>query len=427
MVELLKINYDKYKLNNGLEVILYQDKSNPIVALDLLYNVGSRNEKRGKTGLAHFFEHMMFQGSANLEKGMHFKLLNQVGGVLNASTSSDYTKYWETVTSNYLELILFLESERMGNFIPALTQEKIQNQIDVIVNERLENYDNQPYGLSSEKLHAMMFTEDHPYSWPTIGYINDIKSFSIEDTKDFFQKYYSPSNATLLIGGDFEKEKTIKLIEKYFGEIPSNQEDLKNEVLVPENSTKSKLKFEYEDKVELQKLSLAWHIIKSTEEEDVILDFICLILTGSKNGRLTKKIIYQEEKCSSIDATLYSRKYSGLFIVSAKIRHEFNAEEIKNEILTELVIIKKSGIDEDEFIRALNNYKTGFLLSMEGISSLCTNLNRFNFYFNEPDLLNKFYKTYCGITNDDIIRVANKFFDDSFCEMIIHPMRGANE
>ena len=215
----LDITYTKYNLINGLEVILHQNRSLPLTAVNIWYKVGSSNEVKGKTGIAHLFEHMMFQGSQNVPKEMHFRYIQEAGGSLNGSTSFDRTNYFEKLPSNFLELALWLESDRMGYFLPALTQDKLNNQKDVVKNERLERYDNQPYGLAWEILISSLYPEGHPYSWSTIGSLTDISNYSMEDVTSFFKKFYSPSNACLVIAGDFDLNQSKDLIEKYFGEI----------------------------------------------------------------------------------------------------------------------------------------------------------------------------------------------------------------
>ena len=217
----LNLNCHKGKLKNGLQYILYPDKTVPPVSVNIWYKVGSGYEVKGKTGLAHLFEHMMFQGSENVAKEMHFRYIQEAGGTLNGSTSTDRTNYYEKLPANSLELALWLESDRMGYFLPALTNEKLENQKDVVKNERLERYDNQPYGLAWELINKNLYPDTHPYSWPTIGFLKDIESYSIEDVRNFFKKYYSPDNACLVIAGDFEIQSTIDLIEKYFSSIPN--------------------------------------------------------------------------------------------------------------------------------------------------------------------------------------------------------------
>ena len=218
-MNILNLDYEKYRLDNGLEVILHQNNNHPLVSVNLWYRAGSCNEKKGKTGIAHLFEHMMFQGSKNVPKEMHFRYIQEAGGSLNGSTSFDRTNYYEKVPSNFLELILWLESDRMCMLLPSLTQEKLNNQVDVVRNERLERYDNQPYGLAWEKIINNLYPEGHPYSWPTIGYLDDMNSYTLEDVTDFFKTYYSPSNACLIIAGNFDRDNAKELVEKYFSDV----------------------------------------------------------------------------------------------------------------------------------------------------------------------------------------------------------------
>ena len=199
MSELLEIKYEKFVLENGLEVVLYQNLSFPTVAVNIWYKVGSANEHPSKTGFAHLFEHMMFQGSLNVEKEMHFKYIQEAGGSLNGSTSMDRTNYYETLPADSLELALWLESDRMGYLLPALTEEKLENQKSVVMNERRQNYDNQPYGLAWEILFSNLFPENHPYHWPTIGWMKDIEQFEMSDVKKFFENFYSPNNKSGMI------------------------------------------------------------------------------------------------------------------------------------------------------------------------------------------------------------------------------------
>ena len=257
IMDILNINYEKFKLNNGLEVILYCNTDIPLVAGNIWYRVGSANERKGKTGIAHLFEHMMFQGSLNVPKEMHFKYIQEAGGSLNGSTSFDRTNYYEKVPSNFLDLILWLESDRMGNFLPALTQEKLDNQISVVKNERLERYDNQPYGLAWELIVSNLFPENHPYSWPTIGFLPDITGYTLEDVTDFFKTYYSPPNASFVLAGNFETERAKDSIEKYFGDIKFNGSVKPLEVKPP--ALEGNTLITHKDNVQLESIYLAWH------------------------------------------------------------------------------------------------------------------------------------------------------------------------
>ena len=215
------IPYKKYLMPNGLTVVLHEDKSDPLVHVDVTYHVGSAREEAGKSGFAHFFEHMMFQGSNNVADEEHFKTITEAGGTLNGTTNSDRTNYFETIPSNQLEKILWLEADRMGFFLDAVTEEKFENQRETVKNERNQNYDNRPYGLLRERVSEAEFPEGHPYSWMTIGYIEDLNRANLNDLKKFFSRWYGPNNATLTIGGDFDKQQTLEWVAKYFGSIPT--------------------------------------------------------------------------------------------------------------------------------------------------------------------------------------------------------------
>ncbi len=334
-MNVLDIKYEKYFLENGLEVILYKDNSLPLVAANIWYKVGSANEKKGKTGIAHLFEHMMFQGSQNVPKEKHFKYIQEAGGNLNGSTSFDRTNYYEKVPSNYLELILWLESDRMGFWLPALTQEKLDNQKDVVKNERLERYDNQPYGLAWELLLKNLFPESHPYSWSTIGSIEDITGFTLDDVREFFKKYYSPSNACLVIAGDFNDDNAKELVKKYFSPIPGN--GIKNSGLkasVP--SLEKNKRYIHKDNVQLERLYLAWHSDKAYGKYDRELDILSDILSGSKNSRLYKSLVFEKEAAQDVMTYQFSGRYAGFFMLAATAKPGIKLEFLKEEILKKL-------------------------------------------------------------------------------------------
>ncbi|MEG8947494.1 M16 family metallopeptidase [Rosettibacter firmus] len=419
--KILKINYEKYKLPNGLEVILYQDKSLPIVAVNIWYRVGSANESKGKTGFAHLFEHMMFQGSKHVPKGEHFRLIQEAGGTLNGSTSFDRTNYFETLPSNYLELALWLESDRMGFLLPALTEEKLINQKDVVMNERRQRYENQPYGLAWEILLSNLFTSDHPYSWPTIGWMEDIQNFKLDDVIKFFKTYYSPNNATLAIGGNFDFNNATKLIETYFGEIPSI--DIIPEVKSPEQKLISSKKIIHEDNVQLPRIYLAWHTDKIFGQYDSSLDILSDILTSSKNARLTKSLVYDKQISQDVTSFQYSGKYGGMFLIISTAKPESTLEEIKNEIFEQINLVIKKGIEEEELIRSKNSIKSHYIYSLQKLDVVVDHINQYNFYLNEPDSFMFDLNRYESVNPNQIIEVAQKFLNQPYVELNIIPKR----
>ncbi len=423
-MDILNIDYEKYKLQNGLEVILYKDNSLPLVAANIWYKVGSANETKGKTGIAHLFEHMMFQGSENVPKEMHFRYIQEAGGSLNGSTSFDRTNYFEKVPSNFLELILWLESDRMGSFIPALTQEKLDNQRNVVSNERLERYDNQPYGLAWELIISNLFPEGHPYNWSTIGSLEDISSYTLEDVSSFFRTYYSPSNASLVVAGDFETGRAKELIEKYFGGIKANGNAKHLQAEVPE--LKDDIYLTHKDNVQLERIYLSWHSDKAYGEDDSSLDILSDILTGSKSSRLYKNLVFEKEIAQDVSAYQFSGRLGGFFTITATAKPGVKLDLLKSEIIKELESIKNDGVTEKELLKSKNGIKSNFIYSLQNLDSLADQINSYNFFLNEPNAFNFDLKRYEEVDNEKV-KSALKYFSKPYVELRIIPKNGNEE
>ena len=419
MMELLNIPYEKYKLTNGIEIILFQNRNLPSVAINIWYRVGSANEIKGKTGLAHLFEHMMFQGSKNVPKEMHFRYIQEAGGSLNASTSFDRTNYFEKLPSNELELALWLESDRMGLFLDALDQVKLDNQKSVVLNERLERYDNQPYGLAWEKLLNNLYPQKHPYSWPTIGYYKDIESYTLDDVQEFFRKYYSPSSSTIVVAGNFEVDKVKSLIEKYFGELKNGEKppEMKSNP-VKLNETKS---ITFEDKVNLERIYLAWHTQSAFNEDDATLDILSDIFSGSKNARLTRKLVYELQIAQDINSMQFSGKYGGHFMIVATAKPGKSLDEIKKIIFDEVSLLIDKNISQLELHRSKNVIKSNFIYSLQNIDTVADLLNLYNFYLGEPNSFNFDLNRYNNSDEAKIQQVAKKYLQKNYVELRIVP------
>ncbi len=415
----LNIEYEKYKLKNGLEIILHENNNLPITAVNIWYKVGSANEHKGKTGIAHLFEHMMFQGSQNVPKEAHFRYIQEAGGSLNGSTSFDRTNYYEKIPANFLELIFWLESDRMGYLLPALTPEKLKNQKEVVSNERLERYDNQPYGLAWEILISNLYPDNHPYSWSTIGSLEDISSFNLDDVSSFFKKYYSPSNAALVVAGSFDKNNVKDLISKYF-EVISSTNGIEKLNAIQTNLSENKF-ITHEDNVQLERLYLAWHSEKAYEKDDAALDILSDILTGSKNSRLYKTLVFEKELAQDITAYQYSGKYAGHFMFIATAKPGVSLSAIKNEIFNEIDKIRLNSISIKELTKSKNGIKSGFIYSLQNIDSLADQLNSYNYYLNEPNSFNKDLKRYESISAEEIKTVIEKYFYKPYVELQIIP------
>ncbi|HEX2961290.1 MAG TPA: pitrilysin family protein [Ignavibacteriales bacterium] len=419
MDDILKINYEKYSLDNGLEVILYPDKSLPILAANIWYRVGSANETKGKTGFAHLFEHMMFQGSKHVPKQMHFKYIQEAGGNLNGTTSTDRTNYYQSLPSNYLEMVLWLESDRMGFLIPALGQDKLDNQIDVVKNERRQRYDNAPYGMAWEIIFSNLYPENHPYHWPTIGYMQDISNITLSDVKDFFHTYYVPNNASLVIGGDINIPKTKELVQRYFGPIPRGNSV--KEVFAPDVSLEKNISLIHEDNVQLPRIYFAWHTTNAYTDQDAALDILSYILSSSKNSRLYKTLIFEEEIAQDISAFQHSAKYGGSFVIVATARPGISLDQIKEEVFRQLDLLIENGISPEEMEKAKNNIKASFIFSMQNLNSLVNHLNEYNFFLKDPDSFHFDLERYQKVDAEAIRKAAEEFLRKPYVELRILP------
>ncbi len=421
MKNILNIEYEKFKLQNNLDVVLYQDKSLPIVAVNIWYKIGSANEKPGKTGLAHLFEHMMFQGSEHVPKEMHFRYIQEAGGTLNGSTSIDRTNYYESVPSTNLEMVLWLESDRMGYLLPALTQEKLDNQIGVVSNERRQNYENQPYGLAWEKLFSTLYPKNYPYNWPTIGWMKDIENYNLDDVKNFFNTFYSPQNASLVIGGNFDFAEAKDLVKSYFGNI-TNKTEIPKLNVKPPNLTESK-KVILKDDVQLPRLYLAWISDKAYGKDDAKLDILADILTGSKNSRLYKELLIDKQIAQDISAFQYSGNLNGAFIIVATPKPGVKLDVLKKEIFNQINFLLKSGITKAELRRSLNSYKSSFIYSLQNLDNLANQINNYNCFLNEPNSFIYDIGRYEKVTGKDVVSVTEKYLNTNFVELNVVPKK----
>ncbi len=418
-MDLLNIEYDKYKLKNGLNVILHKDNNLPLVAVNVWYKVGSANERRGKTGMAHLFEHMMFQGSENVPKEMHFRYIQEAGGNLNGSTNFDRTNYYEKLPSNFLELAFWLESDRMGYFLPALTQEKLDNQKGVVINERLERYDNQPYGLAWEIILSNIYKQEHSYSWPTIGFIDDISNFSLEEVSSFFKRFYSPSNASLAVAGDFNEKFVKEKIEKYFGEISDSVEV--EEVLPEPVKLDEEILIVREENVQLERIYLAWPTERAYSGDDAALDILADLLSGSKNSRLYKNIVFEKELAQDVSAFHFSGRLAGHFMIIATAKKGKSLDSIKGEIFKEMENVHTNGITPYEMKKTRNSIRSGFIFSLQNLDTMANQLNYYDFFLSEPNSFNYDLNRYNEVSNEKIKSVIDKYLTGHYIELRVKP------
>jgi zinc protease len=406
-VSQVNINIEKYQLPNGLTVILHEDHSAPVTAVMVMYHVGSKNEKVKRTGFAHLFEHMMFQGSANVGDDQHFKLLQEVGADINGSTNEDVTNYYEVVPSNELELALFLESDRMGHLLPAMTQMKLDNQRDVVKNERRQRVDNVPYGSASERISKAMYPPTHPYSWPVIGYMEDLTAAGLEDVKDFFRLYYAPNNAALTIAGDFEPKEAKAWIEKYFGGIPRGkaiERPAEVPVSIPDNIFQV-----VEDKVQLPRLYISWHSAKQETRDDAVLSVLGDILSSGKSSRLFKALAYDRQIAQSVQANQSSSEIAGMFQVVATAKPGRTLVEVGAVIDSVLADVMKNGVTQEEIDKAVTGTEAGVINRLTTVLGKANLLCSFELMSGDAGRINKQMDLYQNITPAEVLAAAKKY------------------
>ena len=409
--ESINIPYEKFELSNGLDVILHEDHSIPMVSVNMWYHVGSKNEKPGRTGFAHLFEHLMFEGSKHHNHNFA-QPLEEVGGTDNGSTSTDRTNYWSNIPSDQLELALWLESDRMGFLLDVMTQEKLDNQRDIVKNEKRQNYDNKPYGRAWAIIPEMMFPEGHPYHWIPIGSMEDLSAASLEDVSDFFKKYYIPNNASLCIAGDIDKEETKKLVEKYFGSIPSGAPVDRLEAQ-PVSLDGISRKTIY-DNVSLGKLIYGWHSPALYSKGDAELDHLANILTASKVSRLYKSLVYEQQIAQDVEAFQWSREIGSTFHIMVTAKEGHSLEEIEIALDKELNKIVKMGISHKELEQSKTQWEARFIRGLEqigGFGGKADILNGYNIMLGDPGKFNWDLNRYMDVNINDVRNATSKYLD----------------
>ena len=419
----LEVPHRQFQLPNGLNVILHQDKTVPVVAVNVWYHVGSANEKPGRTGFAHLFEHLMFEGSKHVPEGQFDLLLEAAGANNNGSTSNDRTNYIIDVPSNALELALFLESDRMAYLLDAMPPEQVNSQRDVVKNERRQSYENRPYGMASLEIDRMLWPKGHPYSWPVIGHMEDLTAASHEDVVEFFKRYYAPNNASLVIAGDIDLDRTRTLVEKWFGEVPSGQPV---EPVAPPPAVLTEVKRQtITDQVSLPRLYLAWMTPRVYAPGDATLDVVSSVLTGGKNSRLYKRLVYEEQMAQDVSAFQSSSALGSSFLVIATARRGRTVEELQKAIDEELDRLRGAPPEERELQRAINQIEASFYRRMErvgGFSGKADQLNAYYFAGGGPDFFAEDLARYTSLTPSDVRAAVVKWLPrDRRVELAVLP------
>jgi len=411
--------FEQYQLDNGLTVLLHEDHSAPVAAVVIMYHVGSKNEKEKRTGFAHLFEHMMFQGSQHVADDEHFKLLQEVGGNVNGTTNTDRTNYFEVVPSNYLELALYLEADRMGFMLPAMTQEKLDNQRDVVKNERRQNVDNQPYGTSWEKIARALYPASHPYSWPVIGYMEDLSAASLEDVMEFFRVYYAPNNACIVVAGDLNPAQVREWITKYFGSIPRGidiQRPVAQRVVLPEEK-----RLVFEDKVQLPRLYMTWPGFRMNTREDAVMDVLTDILASGKNSRLYKRLVYDSQVAQSVSAYQYGMEIAGQTGIEVTAKPGKTLSDMESVVNEELERLMKDGVTPKEIRNIINQLEAGLVNSRATALGKANSLATYFTLTGDANNINKQFDRYQDITPDEVVALARKVYSSPKVVMSIVP------
>jgi zinc protease len=405
----MNIPFEHHRLDNGLDVIVHEDRDCPIVAVNVWYHVGSKNEKPGRTGFAHLFEHLMFEGSQHHDEG-YFRPLQEAGGVLNGSTNPDRTNYWEVMPSNAVELALWMESDRMGYLLPALTDAKFENQRNVVLNERRQNYENRPYGMAGMSIVAALYPPNHPYHWMTIGAAEDLKAATIEDVRAFFQTYYRPRNASLALAGDLDTADALDLAAKYFGDIDAGPEP--PPVVTVPALLAGETRLVLEDRIELPRLYLAWHSPALFAEDDAHLDLVAEVLAGGKTSRLYRTLVYEQRIATEVAASQNSRELGSYFQVVATAAPGRTLADLRDAIDRELEKIVVEGPSAGELERCLAQAEAHFLHRLQtvgGFGGKSDQLNAYNVFLGHPDYFERDLSRYRLATASDLQRAAAKW------------------
>jgi predicted Zn-dependent peptidase len=423
----MRIPIDTFRLDNGLLVTLSEDHTAPIVAVNLWYHVGSANERAGRTGFAHLFEHMLFQGSANVAANEHFELIQRAGGTLNGSTWLDRTNYFETLPSNQLALALWLEADRMGALLPAMTQQKLDTQRDVVKNERRWSVDNQPYGTWWERLPALAYPPTHPFHHSLIGSMEDLTAASLEDVEHFFATYYTPDNAVLSIAGDFDPDEARELVRRYFGPIPrGNGKPPLPEMTVPDRFG-SWLRATVPDDVALSRIFFALRTPVFGSDEYYAASLAAAVLGMGKGSRLQRVLVREREIASEATAFTFDlSKGADLLVLDVTGRPDLTGAELEAAVAGVVDSFRSEGVTREELERAVALVETAFITSMQSAGERADKLSMFATYFGDPSLINEQVDRYRAVTAEEVTKLVRaRMGEDNRASLLYVPAGGA--
>jgi len=398
--------FEERRLENGLRVLVQPDRSTPVVAVHLMYHVGSKDERPGRTGFAHLFEHLLFQGSEHVEKGEHFRHVQNVGGTLNGSTWFDRTNYYETVPSSHLELALWLESDRMGWFLPAIDRTKLDNQREVVKNERRQAYENRPYGLAFETLLAEAYPEGHPYRHPTIGYMEDLDAAELADVEEFFRTYYGPGNATLVVCGDVDPRDAFDKVERWFGEIPPREPPPEVEVASPGEPGERRARIT--DEVQVPRVYLMHHAPPFRDPDFEAADVLSGVLADGKSSRLYHDLVYERRLAGEVSSFTWPIERVGMLLTVATARPGVGAQELESAVRENLERLRREGPDEEELEGARNRTRRSLVGQLNSVGQRADALAHAAVLKDRPQYVNEVFDRYREVDRETVRRLAGE-------------------
>jgi zinc protease len=403
-----KITYQKFELANGLRVYVVEDHKSPTAYAVTWFRVGSKDEVANRTGFAHLFEHLMFKGSAHLPDGKMDKLLEAAGGWSNAFTSSDMTVYQNVAASNFLEQMLWIDADRLAGLLDTFDKPKLDNQRDVVLNERRQSYENQPYGMSEIIIQENLWPKDHGYHWSTIGYPADLKAAALDDVAAFFKKYYLPNNATMVIAGDVKLDEVKKLVEKYFGWIPKGTDPQRPQYKTPAPITKE-IVVDTTDDVQVPRVYLSWRGPAHFTADQPALDMASAILADGKSSRLYKRLVYDEKIAQDVRASFDAETLGGEFRITATAKPGVDPKQLQKEISEEVAKLAATPPEDKELERAVNSHEASFLDGLEPTLRRAIQLAEYDVFANDPDYFAKDLARYRAVTTAQVKDVTAKY------------------
>ncbi len=418
---MVTISFEKHTLSNGLDVILHEDHNIPVVAVNVWYHVGSKDEEIGRTGFAHLFEHVMFEGSKH-HNSSHFDPLQKAGANLNGSTTPDRTNYWEDVPTNYLDLALWLESDRMGFLLDALDQQRLDIQRDVVKNERRQSYENRPYGMAHWHLQEALYPMPHPYHWMTIGSQEDLDAADLDDIKNFFKRFYTPSNASLAIAGDIDMGQALEMVNHYFGDLPPGEPAPRKGR--HDSSLRGRIELEMRDSVTLPRAYIAWPTPPEGDIDDAPLEIYQAIMSDGLTSRLHKSLVYEKQIAQSANMRYHSSEIAGQCILSVTAAEGHELDEVEAAADAEMEMLLREPPTDEEITRVKNRIEASHfrqLARIGGFGGRADQLNHYSVFSADPDLINTSLDKYMSVTREDVMRVAESVLGENQVRLRVLP------